>query len=213
MKSATKTLALALLMLTLSACGSSTNVVGSWKKPDATARQFSSVFVSALTTNIPAKSAIENGLQQALAPRLKVYKSVDVFPPNFESTNMGSQSALLDKIKSTTADAIMTVALVDKDREERYVRGTPYNPGLRYGYYGRYSLYWGAMAPMYYTPGYYVTDKIYYLETNLFDAKTEELIWSAQSATYNPGSLDSFLKGYVKSVQKQMVADGLLARQ
>ncbi len=203
-----------LTLLTIASCGTSTRITGSWKKPQANTA-FKSVFVSALTTNVPAKSAIENGLQNMLEPRLKVYKSMDAFPPDFESTNTKNPKAMLDKIRTTTnADVIMTVALVNKETEERYVPGTmAYDPLLRFGYYGRYSLYWGYRAPLYYDPGYYVTDKIYYLETNLYDAKTEDLIWSAQSATYNPASINSFLRGYLKSIEKKMKDDGVLSKQ
>jgi len=52
----------------------------------------------------------------------------------------------------------------------------------------------------------------YYLETNLYDAKTEELIWSAQSQTYNPSNINSFLKGYLKSIKRKMIDDGLIAK-
>ena len=59
--------------------------------------------------------------------------------------------------------------------------------------------------------GYYQTEKVYYIQTNLFDAKTEKLIWSAQSKTYEPSSLDDFLQGYEKAISEQMVKDGLVA--
>lgn len=214
MKSVTQLLLPVVAFFAIASCGTTTNVTGSWTKPGATANQFRSVFVSALTTDIPAKSAIENSLQRRLEPQLKVYKSIDVFPPDFASTNRGNQAILLDKIHSTNADAIMTISLVDRDKEQRYVRGSAvYNPMLRYGYYGRWSTYWGYWSPLYYTPGYYVTDKTYYLETNLYDAKTEDLIWSAQSETYNPSNINSFLKGYLKSIEKQMVTDGLIAKR
>ena len=150
-----------------------------------------------------------------LEPRLKVYKSIDAFPPNFETANTKNPKAILDRIKQTSdADVIMTVALVDKETEERYVPGSfAYDPLLRFGYYGRYSLYWGYRAPLYFDPGYYVTYKTYYLETNLYDAKTEELIWSAQSATYNPSNMNDFLKGYLKSIEKKLISDGVIGKQ
>jgi hypothetical protein len=51
---------------------------------------------------------------------------------------------------------------------------------------------------------------VYYLETNLYDAKTEELIWAAQSETYDPSNINSFIKGYVKSTLERMQKDGLI---
>lgn len=114
------TLCLATVVFAIFSCGTATYIPGSWKKPGASASQFKSIFVSALTTDV----------------------------------------------------------------------------------------WW----PLYYQPGYYVTDKTYYLETNLYDASTEELIWSAQSATYNPASINDFLKSYQRALAKELKDDGLLAR-
>jgi hypothetical protein len=61
-------------------------------------------------------------------------------------------------------------------------------------------------------PGYYATDKTYFLETNLYDAATEKLVWSAQSETVNPGSIDKFVQDYPKKLIAQMVKDGLLKK-
>ena len=213
MKSIGKIAICTLLLWVMVSCGKATHITGSWKKPGVTISPFRSVFVSALTTNIPAKSAVENGIQQMLEPRIKVYKSIDAFPPNFESTNIKDASAMLTRIRTTAADVIMTIGLVDKETEERYVPGSAaYNP-MMFNYYGMYSLYWGYRAPMFYNPGYYVKDKIYYLETNIYDSKSENLIWSAQSKTYNPTDINKFLKGYLKSLEKQMEADGLIAKR
>ncbi|PRY48336.1 hypothetical protein B0I27_11537 [Arcticibacter pallidicorallinus] len=64
--------------------------------------------------------------------------------------------------------------------------------------------------PYLYNPGYYDKTDVYYLETNLYNAKTEELIWAAQSETYDPSSITDFLKGYVKSNYERMQKDGLI---
>ncbi|WP_315822938.1 hypothetical protein [Paraflavitalea speifideaquila] len=61
-------------------------------------------------------------------------------------------------------------------------------------------------------PGYYTTDKTYFMETNLYDASNEKLIWSAQSETMNPGSIDNFVRDYPKKLVEQLVKDGLLKK-
>jgi len=202
-----------LLTMLLSACGTSTMITGSWRKPNAIASGYHNIFIAAISSNIPAKQAVEAGLQTQLQELgLTVEKSVDVFPPNF-STQTGQQKELvLSKIQSTRADGILTIALLKKETENRFVRtgGGIWSPGLRYGYYNRFWNYYSNWYPALYAPGYYDQQQVYYLETNLYDAKTEELIWAAQSKTYDPSSIDSFLKGYVKSILEQMKKDGLI---
>ena len=63
-----------------------------------------------------------------------------------------------------------------------------------------------------YDPGYYATDKNYYLEINLYDAKTEELVWSAQSETTNPSSIETFSNSFSQLVVNQLIKDGLISK-
>jgi hypothetical protein len=202
-----------LIILLLSACGTPTHVTSSWRKQNATATGYKNIFIAAMSSNIPAKQAVENGLQALLQQKgLTVEKSIDVFPPNF-STQTGQQKEfIVSKIQSSGADGILTIALLRKETESRFVpTGGSWNPGLRYGYYNRFWNYYSNWSPYLNAPGYYDNRNTYYLETNLYDARTEELIWAAQSETYDPSSIDSFLKGYVKSIYSRMVADGLIS--
>jgi hypothetical protein len=200
--------------LLISACGTSTNITSSWRKPNATANGYRNIFIAAMSSNIPAKQAVETGLQAQLQQKgLTVEKSMDVFPPNFSTQTGQKKELILSRIQSTNADGILTIALLRKETENRFVNtGRGYwNPGLRYGYYNRFWNYYSNWYPSLYAPGYYDQTKIYYLETNLYDAKTEQLIWAAQSETYDPSSIDSFLKGYVKSIYERMEKDGLIS--
>ncbi|MGI4729401.1 MAG: DUF4136 domain-containing protein [Janthinobacterium lividum] len=203
-----------ILFTVLSSCGTATLITGSWRKPDATATNYKRIFISAITSNVPAKQGVENGLAQILQQRgLTVIKSIDAFPPNYSDQDQRNKTMVMSKIMATNPDAILTITLINKEHETHYVHGGGggFNPGFRYGYYNNFWSYYNNWYPYMYNPGYYVQDKVYYLETNLYDAKSEQLIWSAQSKTYNPSGIDSFLKGYVKSILKQMTKDGLIA--
>jgi hypothetical protein len=58
-----------------------------------------------------------------------------------------------------------------------------------------------------YDPGYYVTDKIYFMEGNLFDVSSETLIWSVQTKTLNPPSIEKFSKGLVETMLRKALTD------
>jgi pectate lyase len=197
----------------LTACGTTTMITGSWRKDNVTVNGYHKIFVAAMTNNIPVKQAVENGLQQQLSQKgITVEKSIDVFPPDFSTQTGAKKELILGKIQGTGADGILTVALLRQETESRYIPGAAYyNPGLRFGYYHRFWNYYSNWYPSIYSPGYYDQQKVYYLETNLYNAKTEELIWAAQSKTYDPTNLDSFLKGYIKAIEAQMVKDGLIS--
>ncbi len=199
-------------LLLVGACGTSTMITSSWRKPAATANNYDNIFIAALTSNIPAKQRVEEGLKQILEQKgLKVEKSTDVFPPDFSNQTGQKHELILSRIRSTGADGILTIALLKQETETHWVPGSGYwNPGVRFGYYNTFWGYYNNWYPQIYSPGYYDEQKVYYLETNLYNARTEQLIWAAQSKTYDPVNLDSFLKGYVQSIVDQMKKDGLI---
>jgi len=193
-------------------CGTTTQITSSWRKPNATADNYNHIFVAALSSNIAAKQAVEDGIQQQLQEKgIKVDKGLDAFPPNFNTSSEQRKDLVLNRIKSTGAEGILTIALLKEDTETHYRAGSGFwNPGLRYGYYNNFSNYYNNWYPSLYSPDYYDETKVYYLETNLYNAKTEQLIWTAQSKTYDPVSISSFLKGYLNTIREQMIKDGLI---
>jgi hypothetical protein len=196
----------------LLACSSTTEITGSWQSDNASAKKINSILVTALTSKTNARQTVENDLASQLQKNgYKAIKSMDVIPPTFTEAKEPDKEALLDKIKGTDVDVILTVALIDQETETRYVPGNyGYSPITRFGYYGRFWGYYNNWYPMLYSPDYYTEEKVYFLETNLYDANTEELLWSAQSQTYNPSGLSDFSRDFASVVLNKMEKDGVL---
>jgi len=101
----------------------------------------------------------------------------------------------------------MVIKIVNKTEDTCYVAGTssyaPTNIGIGTGYnlqttgapppgqYGAFGMYYLDNYGSHSTAGYYQMDQFYFVESNLFDAKTEKLVWSAQSEVFNPANLTS----------------------
>lgn len=196
----------------LAACSTSTQITGSWRNP-AAKPGYNRIIVTALSKNARARQTVENDLAGQLADNgIAVTKGFDVFPPNFTESGEPDKDAMLKKIRGEKVDAILTVALVDKETETRYVPGSyGYTPITRYRWYGRFSGYYTQWYPTMVSPGYYEEDRVYFIETNLYDADSEELIWSAQSETYNPSDLASFSAEFAAVVVGKMREDGVIA--
>jgi hypothetical protein len=207
--------AIILLSTFLSACSSSTQILGSWKSPEIDAQNYQRIVVAALTDNVLARQEVENDLQAQLRLRgIESTRSIDLFPPSAASRLGPDVNLLLERIKENGHDAILTAALVDEQTETRYVPGyMGYHPMNRFMWYGSFRGYYNFWYPTLYDPGYYTEDKVYYLETNLYDTDTDRLVWSAQSKSYSPRSLSRAASKFAEITVQKMAEDNVLPAQ
>lgn len=198
-----------IFLLLVSSCSPSVRIIGSWSSPQNTNKSYTSVFVTALTKNVLARQTVEMHLEEMIQSQgIPATGSFEVIPPGFNAQEADKEE-ILRKIREMGSEAILTVTLLDQTNETRYVPGTNYAP-IGVGFHGRFWSYYGAYNPYMYDPGYYTTDKSYYLEANLYDTQTEEMIWSSQSETTNPASLEQFSKAFASAVVKQLIKDGFI---
>jgi hypothetical protein len=106
------------------------------------------------------------------------------------------KETILSAVDQYKNDAVIITQLVGKETKDVYQRGGV----TRYGYFG-------------YTrnPGYSSTTKKVRLETNLYDAKTGELIWSGISKTLSKDSTDRIMNDVIKTVIANLKKNKLIA--
>jgi hypothetical protein len=201
-----------IILVFAAGCSPSTKILGSWTGPNTPSEPYKSIFVTGITENLVARQTFENDIDAFLEEKgVTATSSFDIIPPGFKATEE-NKDATINAIREGGSDAILTIALLDQTSETRYVPGTTmYSPMGYGGYYGRFSGYYSYYNPVMYDPGYYATDKNYYLEMNLYDAETEELVWSSQSETTNPSTIESFSKTFSQVIVQRLIKDGLIS--
>ena len=195
-------------------CSPSIKTTASWVNKEKANQPHKSVFITVITSNLQTKAILETELAKAAEARgIKTYKSIDQFGPITSKESLPVKEAFIKKVNDLNCETIFTVALVDKQSETRYVSGssTIYAPYGMYGGYGRFGGYYG-YSSAFYSPGYYTTDKTYFIESNLYDAKTEELLWSVQSKAENPPAIEKSSKLYTETLIKELDRLNLLKK-
>jgi hypothetical protein len=195
-------------VLMVAGCGPAQKVTSSWKNPNNNPnKKYSKIFIAALVSRQNVRASLENHMAAAAAAQgFQVVKSTDAFAPTFTQTTAPDKDAMLGKIRELGCDLIYTVSLVDRQSETRYVPGNAmYAPYAGYGM--GFRGYYGYMYPYAWDPGYYTTDKTYFMEGNLFDTETESLMWSVQTESYNPESIDKFSKGLTEIMMERAQKD------
>ena len=200
-----------IFLMALSACMPSQRIVNSWINPEAASKgPYESIFVIVLAQNTASSFSVEDRMAALISSRgQKAVVSSMVFPPNISISENFTREELAEAIKRTGCNAVFVIALLDVRVEEYYRPGTAYYP-MNYGMYGSYYGYYSHYYPMVYSPGYYTTDRTYYIESNFYDLEQDRLLWSIQSEAYNPSSLDSWFDRYSYNLLYELKREGLI---
>lgn len=204
-------LLLAIVMLLVSC--TSTRITSSWKAHDTQQKKFKKILVLGLVTE--KDRALKEKMEEHIVGDLKIlgYDAVcsceEYNPKTFE--NMKEAEAL-QKLSGGGIDAVLTVVLLDKTKERYYVPGrvyyTPYNV-----YHRRWWGYYSTMYGRIYEPGYYAENTKYFWESNLYDLTTKELLYSAQTESFDPSSASSMAHEYGNLIVNDMVKNGVISNQ
>ena len=98
------------------------------------------------------------------------------------------------KIQSSGADTVLISRLVDTKTIESYSPGHDTIPVVPDYYYG----WWGYYNVVFADYGYTGDVTVAYIETNLYDVKTEKLIWSGHSKTERTYGEQELITAFIK---------------
>lgn len=202
----------ALVIFTIASCNS-TQVISSYKDEKVAAKDYKKILVLGIFQ--PKERSLRQETEIQLVNRLNDngYNAVsameDFGPKAFEKV---SEDQLAEKLKSTRYDAVITTALLDKSKEENYQPGTSRLQPIGI-YYNRFGRYYSTVYDRVYSPGYYTTSTDYFLESNLYDIKSGDLIYSVQTKTYDPSSASSLASDNSKKIVQDLKVKGVLIKK
>ncbi len=195
---------LMLIAVLVSACAT-TQINSVWKDPSYQAHP-SRIMVIGVVKNPTTRRIFEDEFARQLrAHGAEATASYSEFP----DTQQGNDVAIAEKVKQMGVDTVLITRLVSKKTVLVYVPGTPYYPPPYYGTWPDYYRY-GQRAM--FTPDRIVEDEYAVIETNLYEAGNNKLIWAASSETGLGGTNQQLIETYVDVMIKSMAEHGLLGR-
>ncbi len=197
------------LMVMSFGCNTS-KITNSWKSDNTADYKFKKILVLGLIreSDRTLQQNMENHLVEDLLHRgYKAESALTEYGP--KAFDKMDEEAAIGKIKNTGVDAVITIVLLDKKKERKYIPGNLFfSP---YGYY--YNHFWGYRSTLYnriYEPGYYVTDTKYFWESNLYDMETQKLVYSVQTQSFDPSNSESMGHEYGQIIVKDMIRNNIL---
>lgn len=202
---------LALLLSTAACSSSGTRFTGMWLNEDYKGTTLDDVLVIAAARSETNRRMFESELVGHLERQ-----GVNAAPSyvSLTSDKMLTKEEVEAVVREQNFDAVIVTRLVDVDREEVYVPPTTYveaYPSYGYPYYGSYYGYYSHSYSVVHDPGYTYENVTVSLETNLYDASNEALVWSGQSATFNPGNVGDVIGPTTKLIVSTLVGEGLIS--
>ena len=182
------------------ACGG-TKLTHTWVDETYHGKPVLDILVIAVTHKEDNRQSFEDKfVAQLKMSGVEAVSSSDVIPipADLELT----KEEILKAVNKFKNDAVIITHLVGVEEKESY---TPPERD-RGGYHGYYD--WASGHT--YEPGYYRTHALVRLATNLYDVKTEKLIWSGQSETLDPGSINQIIDDVIEVLIKDLQKNNLL---
>lgn len=218
-----------ILAISLGSCSrSATKINASVKTTTNEPAQFKKMAILVLSPVMSNRAIVEIALDDKLSAQgISSITTFDAFPfaGNKELLDkMGLEGEALrekvrEKVNENKIDALMIISLLDAKQEERYVQGTnftiagPTFAGYQYPVYG-YNVwdYYSYAYATVYDRGYYKTTTTYFVETNLYDIATEKLIWTGQSETKDPASIEKEANNFATLIVNELFAKKVIKK-
>ncbi len=181
----------------LSSCTTTTKLMSSWKDDNYTGGHIKSIMIVGISKNKYNRETFERAfVEQFKRKGVIAVASIDILPGGVEATKESIKYAT-EKL-GIEAVVVTHLVSVDKDREvvplssHEYMRLEPY-------YAHTYALQ--------FEPGYLFDKTTVQLESNIYETKTEKLIWSAQSRTISEAWETKVKYEIIKDVCKSLIKD------
>ena len=202
--SAFKVLATAVVITQLAAC-STTYVSSLWRDPTYQVKPHKIMIIG-----IAKSPANKRTLEDDFAKQLKLQgtdavSSYAILPDDKD----GNKDAIAAKMKEQGADAVLITRIASRKTVytnllEVYAPPQSYRTWQNYYEYG-----YGNIT----SPNDVEETKYAVMETNMYDAGNDKLIWSASSETEITGTDQKFIRSYVNVMVKNMTQQKLLMRE
>ena len=206
-------------------CSPATKILASWNRTDTEPKKYKKLGVVVLSPKISNRAIVESALAMKFRSKgVKAIATFDIFPLAGKIDKVREkmdEETIQEKVRQQVArhelDALFILALMDKQQETHYVEGSSFSiggpmygypnyPVYGYPYYGYYSYAYTSI----YSPGYYETTTTLFVESNLYDVASENLMWSAQTETKNPTDIEKEAENFADLIVNQILTDEAL---
>jgi len=191
---------LAACLVMLAGCAS-TSVDQVWRDGRRAATSLGKTLVIAVAPSSEVAVALENEWVRQLQGRGVDAHSLNTVLPGERQPD---KQRVIQVVKANAFHTVLVSRIVERKKVEREVSvsGSPMSGAP--GYTSSWSDIYGTSRSFASSGTYTVENEVAVVETNLYDAGSEKLFWSARSDTFLEGSAGELIHGFVQAMIKEM---------
>jgi hypothetical protein len=203
----------------LGGCATSTRIQSTWTDPTFSGAPFDRVAVVALFDSTAESRTFEQTAARALEER-----GVGAVPAYtiVSDEQMYEEAELRQQLANADVDGILIYRLIAVDERNVYRNPSPYMRvpgGVIFGdpyywyYYPRWDYYWHWRSTwdVTHSPGYWEPLTYVIVESSLYDAERDRLVWTAKSATMDDVQFAALADSIADEVTDELVAMDVIA--
>lgn len=210
-----------LIMLALAGCAT-TRLKGAWVNPEYQGKRFNKILVLGIAENETYLRLLEKNLSVKLSNRgLAAEPGYQLFetgkrPSREEITRIiadqGFDALIISKVAGRRTEEVVHPGGFYYVREPFYAHPfygwrRPYPPRFfGHHWYDYYSRSYTLM----HEPGYVTQYEVMTVESNVYDARTDELIWSGITDTVVQGNIENMINSLVNTLVRELAAKNLI---
>jgi hypothetical protein len=184
-------------MVTSCATTSTTKLKNVWRDGD-----YSGKIKKVLVIGVIKRPAVKRFFEIEMAQQLEV-RGIEAIAGNLvlPHDKEADKDLIVSRLKELDADGVLIARLISRKIVDEYIPGDIYHGHGHYAppahYRGMHSYYSRSYGVVY-NPAYTAKSEVVVVETNLYDAGSEQLVWSALSKTFVEGDSDKLIKSFVQ---------------
>lgn len=189
----------------------STKLTSSWKAANTATKSYHNIMVWGILTEKDSalKANMETHLVNDLADKgYHAISSLRVF--GSRSYKKLTEKEIVDQFRNSGVDAVITIVLLDKQKEEVYVPPSIINNPVSQDHVDKY---YSNVYDKVFSPGYYVSTTNYFWESNLFEVNQDKLVYSARTKSFDPASANMLAHEHGLLLIKDMAKKKLITDQ
>lgn len=198
-----KLLLVTLIAFSILSCSPSTEIVKSWQEPGAELKLNDSankILVISMVKDEGSRRVIEDEVVKRIKGNAAVPSYTLLNPDVLKEASGDKLNEILHQNNFTH---VLLMRLADIEKETSYVPGTT-------SFYGGYGRYYAYGAGMYSSPGYYTTDKNYFIETTVYSVEPDKLLWTGTTKSVNPTKIEKTVNDIADVLSDKMRKDKFL---